>query len=77
LSTGRVPTPKPAEIIADLTRNGFEVARQSGSHVVLKYPDGRWTTIPLHKGRDVPKGTLSQIMQQSGLNAEDLTRSLR
>jgi hypothetical protein len=34
------------------------VTRVSGSHHRLRHPDGRSTTVPVHSGQDVPKGTL-------------------
>ncbi|MHB8384362.1 MAG: type II toxin-antitoxin system HicA family toxin [Candidatus Binataceae bacterium] len=29
---------------------GFVAARQKGSHVFFKHPDGRTTTVPRHRG---------------------------
>lgn len=34
---------KAEEVLSRLKRAGFEVRRQSGSHVVLRHPDGRQT----------------------------------
>ncbi|MDP9357303.1 MAG: type II toxin-antitoxin system HicA family toxin [Chloroflexota bacterium] len=48
------------------------LVRQSGSHAVLKHPDGRRTTVPMHRGRDIGKGLLHQIMVDTGLSADDL-----
>ncbi len=31
------------EVLANLRRGGFEEVRQSGSHKVLRHPDGRQT----------------------------------
>jgi predicted RNA binding protein YcfA (HicA-like mRNA interferase family) len=41
---------------------GFAVARIAGSHHVMRHPDGRGTTVPVHHGRDVAKGTLRGIL---------------
>jgi len=30
---------------------GFKKVRQKGSHVFCRHPDGRYTTVPHHKGR--------------------------
>lgn len=72
MSGGRLPSLKPAEVLAGLLRNGFAVVRQTGSHIVVRHPDGRWTTVPMHKGRDIPKGTLRQILADSGLTVDAL-----
>ena len=35
-----------------------------GSHYRLKHPDGRVTTIPVHKNDDLPKGLLRKIIRE-------------
>jgi predicted RNA binding protein YcfA (HicA-like mRNA interferase family) len=60
------------EIIAILRRHGFEVDRQSGSHVVLIHDDGRRVTVPVHAGRTLGKGLLRSIMNDARLIREDL-----
>ena len=47
---------KAKEVLQKLKRAGFEERRQSGSHLVLRHPDGRQTYLPMHTG-DVPTGT--------------------
>lgn len=61
---------KAKEVLSRLRRAGFEVRRQSGSHVVLRHPDGRQTYVPVHTG-DVPSGTFRAILKQAGLRDED------
>jgi predicted RNA binding protein YcfA (HicA-like mRNA interferase family) len=34
---------KPRKVLLKLQRAGFQIKRQSGSHVVLRHPDGRQT----------------------------------
>lgn len=55
-----------------LERHGFRVARVRGSHHVMRHPDGRGTTIPIHSGQDLPKGTLRSILSDVGLTIADL-----
>lgn len=64
---------KARELLAKLQRAGFIVKRQSGSHVVLRHPNGRQTYVALHPG-DIPNGTLRSIVRQSGLSEEELRR---
>lgn len=68
-----LPSLTATRVIAGLKRHGFDVIRQSGSHVIMKHADGRWTTVPRHKGRDLPKGTLRQILRDTKLTIADLT----
>ncbi|NJL58962.1 MAG: type II toxin-antitoxin system HicA family toxin [Desulfobacteraceae bacterium] len=58
------------EVIAKLCRAGFEIKRQSGSHIVLRHPDGRQTYVPFHTG-DVPEGTLRSILKQANLTLSE------
>ena len=69
----RLPTLTAQKVLATLERKGFVQVRQSGSHIVLKHADGRRTTVPVHKGRDLGKGLLRQIMRDANLTVEDLT----
>ena len=58
------------DVLSRLERAGFEVRRQSGSHKVLRHPDGRQTYVPMHTG-DVPSGTFRSILRQAGLTEEE------
>ena len=72
---GKLPVLTPDQLVKILRRHGFEPVRQSGSHLVFEHPNGRHTTVPMHKGHDVGKGLLRQIMRDAGLTVEDLTRN--
>ena len=63
---------KPQEICARLGRLGFSVVRQRDSHVQYRHPDGRSTTVPMHKGRDIAPVLLRQIAKDIGLSADEL-----
>ena len=63
-------------IVRALERAGFKVARTRGSHHVMRHPDGRGTTVPVHPGRDVGKGTLRGILADVGMTVEELQRLL-
>ena len=65
---------KPEQVVRALNRIGFEKIRQSGSHIVLRNPDGRWTTVPIHGGKDVAKGTLHKIIKDAGVSIEDFMK---
>jgi predicted RNA binding protein YcfA (HicA-like mRNA interferase family) len=59
---------KPQTVQRVLEKLGFQLIRQSGSHAVFRHPDGRWTTVPLHPGKDVAKGTLRKIIKDAGIS---------
>lgn len=58
------PTPviKARELVRVLTRLGFVHTRSRGAHQRFEHADGRKTTVPVHKGRDLPRGLLRQIV---------------
>jgi predicted RNA binding protein YcfA (HicA-like mRNA interferase family) len=62
------------EVLARLIRAGFMEVRQSGSHKVLRHPDGRQTYVAMHPGT-LPTGTFRKILKQAGLSEEQF-RSL-
>ena len=64
---------KAREVLAALRRAGFEVRRQSGSHVVLRHADGRQTYVAMHS-KDVPTGTFRSILKQAGLTEEEFKK---
>ena len=75
-----MPAPVPAvpgtKVVRALERAGFKVTRISGSHHVMRHPDGRTAPIPVHPGRDMPKGTLRNILAIIGMEADELRRLL-
>lgn len=51
------------EVERILARYGFELVAQKGSHRKWRNIDRQLqTTVPYHKGRDLPLGTLRNIM---------------
>ena len=56
-----------------LRRLGFEISRQSGSHLTLK-KGARTVVIPQH--RAIKPGTLKGLIEQAGISTEELIRNL-
>ena len=56
---------------------GFVRKRQRGSHVFYRHKDGRYTTIPHHKGRDISRPLLRQILNQIRISPEEYLRLLK
>lgn len=55
------------EVLRRLLKAGFAEVRQSGSHKVLRHPDGRQTYVAMHPG-DIPTGTYRKILKQAGIS---------
>ncbi len=70
--TSKLPVVSASKLLSLLEHKGFVRVRQSGSHIILRHADGRRTTVPMHKGRDLGKGLLRQIMRDAELTGEEL-----
>lgn len=68
---GSVPVLKPREVIRILENHGFEQIRQRGSHRQFRHSDGRFTTVPDHKGRDISPILLRKIADYVKLTIEE------
>ena len=55
-----------------LQRLGFVEVRQRGSHKQFRHRDGRATTVPFHKGRDISPVLLRRIARDIGMDVTDL-----
>ena len=66
-----VPALKPRDVITLLVALGFEEVRQRGSHKQFRHPDGRATTVPVHRGRDVSPILLRCIARDIGLTVRE------
>jgi predicted RNA binding protein YcfA (HicA-like mRNA interferase family) len=71
-----VPSLRGERIVQALENAGFKLARVSGSHHIMRHPDGRGTTVPVHRGRDVAKGTLRGILSDIKVTVEEFQRLL-
>ncbi|PKL86599.1 MAG: hypothetical protein CVV22_00470 [Ignavibacteriae bacterium HGW-Ignavibacteriae-1] len=67
----KLPSLTPTEIMKILLKNGFLIDRIKGSHHILINHDTKTrVVIPMHK-KDLPKGTLYEIIKQSGVKIEE------
>lgn len=72
---GRLPVLKPREIVSILEKLGFVEVRQKGSHRQYRHNDGRRTSVPFHKGRDISPILLRRIAEDIGLTVEEFLAS--
>jgi predicted RNA binding protein YcfA (HicA-like mRNA interferase family) len=61
---------KSKEVVKILERNGFEIKRQNGTHVILE-KNSKIVVVPIHHPI-MPIGTLKSIEKQAGVNFRDL-----
>lgn len=73
----KLPVLKARELLSTLERLGFYRHHQAGSHIQLKHPDGRRTTIPYHPTYEIRRGTLRSVINDLDMNVEEFIRALK
>jgi len=70
--TQRRPRLTADEVIRILRRQGFILVSQRGSHQKWRNDESRkQLTVPYHRGKQLPMGTLNAIMEGSGIPLEE------
>lgn len=65
------------ELISALSRDGFSLRSQEGSHQRYRHPDGRRVTVSFHRTGDTfPAKTLKRIIEEQARWTEDDLRRL-
>jgi predicted RNA binding protein YcfA (HicA-like mRNA interferase family) len=54
------------EVVKFLAGEGFELLRIRGSHYIMKGPNGRVASVPVHGSKNVAPGTLTDIKKAAG-----------
>ena len=72
----KLPILSGKDVVKALSKIGYEIDHQTGSHMVLrnKKPPHRRITVPDHK--EIAKGILRAIIKQAGLTLEEFLRLL-
>ena len=74
MSNPKLPSLRPERIIRALMACGFEIQRQSGSHVILTRPGlDRPVVVPQHK-RELPPGFVADIVSAARITREEFLR---
>jgi predicted RNA binding protein YcfA (HicA-like mRNA interferase family) len=66
----RLPVVSGREAVRALSRIGYRLDHQTGSHLILRHDD------PPHRRLTVPEGTLRSLIRQAGLTVEEFSRLL-
>ena len=69
----KLPRVSGAQVVRALQSLGFAVARQRGSHIVMRRGSSG-CVVPNH--RELKTGTLAGVLKQAGVSAEDLMKVL-
>lgn len=59
-------------VVRAFKRSGWTVSRQKGSHVIMERSGYDVTlSIPVHKSKDVKRGTLRDLIRDAGMTIEE------
>jgi predicted RNA binding protein YcfA (HicA-like mRNA interferase family) len=67
-----LPTLSGREVVKAFAEDGWQMARQRGSHMIL-VKGGHMATLSVPDHREVAKGTLRSLIRSSGLTVEEFT----
>ncbi len=68
----KTPSLTSKKIINLLEKKGFKLVRTKGSHKIYRNEESkRMTIVPFHR-KDLPKGTLLEILKQAGLDKGEI-----
>ena len=73
----RLPRVRGPETVRALERAGFEISRARGSHVRLFRAGVGQVIVPIHGDRDVPIGTLRNILRQANITVDEFVELLK
>jgi predicted RNA binding protein YcfA (HicA-like mRNA interferase family) len=71
-----LPTLSGREVVRIFGKDGWQVARQRGSHMIL-VKEGLMTTLSVPDHREVAKGTLRSLIRSSGLSIDQFVTLMR
>ena len=77
MSNGKLPILKPVELVRAVEKMGFIRTKKSGGgHLRYVHNDGRRTSIPMHKGKDISRGLLRKILRDVNVSINELKEYL-
>ena len=62
------------EVVKALTKAGFHVTRQKGSHLIL--PKNEWA-VPVPKHKEIKRGLLMETIAEVGLTKEEFLKLIK
>jgi len=68
----KLPSLTSQKVIKILERKGFVLDRAKGSHRVYYHSESKRRVIISYHNKDLPKGTLMEILKQAGISKEEL-----
>jgi len=71
-----LPVLSGREVVRVFCKDGWQMARQRGSHMIL-VKDGNMATLSVPDHKEIAKGTLRSLIRASGLTVEEFVGLLQ
>jgi len=65
-----LPTLSGREVVRAFAKDGWQMVRQRGSHMIMVKP-GHMATLSVPDHREIAKGTLRSLIRSSGLTVDE------
>ncbi len=72
----KLPNLTGGELVRALQRAGFLLQHIRGSHQIMKHPDGRRASIPVHASQSLKPGLLLGVLRRLNMTVDDLRNFL-
>ncbi len=72
----KLPVVSGVEVVKALSKIGYELDHQTGSHMILRRKEPPYLRITVPHHREIAKGTLRAIIREAGLTVEEFVRLL-
>jgi predicted RNA binding protein YcfA (HicA-like mRNA interferase family) len=72
---GSLPVLSGREVVKVFASFGWEVSRQSGSHIIMT-KSGRTITLSIPDHKEVAKGTLRSLIRAANLTVDEFTTAI-
>jgi predicted RNA binding protein YcfA (HicA-like mRNA interferase family) len=73
----KIPPINSNWLIKILEKEGFQVIRKKGSHIILINKEKNRIVIPMHPGKAIKPGLLRAILREAGINREKFLKLLK
>ncbi len=72
----KLPVISGIKAVKALTKVGFFIDHQTGSHIILRKDGNKPVTISVPKHKEMKTGTLKAMIKQAGLTVEEFLKLL-
>jgi predicted RNA binding protein YcfA (HicA-like mRNA interferase family) len=72
----KLPVVSGVEVVKALSKIGYELDHQTGSHMILRRKEQPYLRITVPNHREIAKGTLRAIIREADLTVEEFVRLL-